>query len=326
VLVLCQQQAQPKVLPVFNIKIHFVTDTCLPFLSLWDTRRHGIPLFNLIDAALTLRQRRLQSVFMRKIVTLWVGLLLPFFSGCGENAVLTPAPQYQKLTLQDLKPAGAPQFQPQIIFDIVTFEIAEDGVKDIAPILAQFNPQGVRIGNKELFTQNGLGVYYGKGGDSDKLVSQLRILNARRAMRTSLMTMDKTDELFTTATFPVERYVFSTFYGNRKVGQAFRPGRIGFVITSSLTLRRDSIDVKVVPAYVPEDGANIRMTVGKDELGQKPFGQGRFEVQMREGDFLVLAPNRVPTETTLDKMLFGPQGAKNKMRLYVILFVRVGQE
>lgn len=229
------------------------------------------------------------------------------------------------MTLKDLKPSGTSQFQSQIVFDMVTFELPADRVKDIAAFLAPFNSQHVRIGNPELFSKNGLSVFHGRAEEGDKLISQLRFLDVKRIMRTSLITMDKAEELFTTSSFPVERYVFSVLYSDQKVGQAFRPGRIGFVITPSRTVRIDAVEVKIVPAYAPAEGANIRMAVGKNELGQKPFGQGRLELIMQEGDFLVLAPNRVPTETTLDKMLFGPQGPKGKMRLFVILFIRADQ-
>jgi hypothetical protein len=277
------------------------------------------------EATLTSLPRRLQFVSMQKSVLFWVGLFLPFFPGCGKESAQTLPPQYQKLTLQDLKPSDVRPFQSQILFDLVTFEIPADKVKDITLAMAQFEFQQVRFYNKELFWKNGLSAYSGRRGNGDKLSSQLRLLDARRIVRTSLITMDKADELFSTTIFPVERYVFSTLYGDRKIGQAFGPGKIVWVITPSLTVRRDTVNVKIVPAYVPAEGARIRIAAGKNELGQRPFVQGRFEVTMQEGDFLVLAPGRVPTETTLDKMLFGPQGEKDKMRLYVILFLRAEQ-
>jgi hypothetical protein len=274
-------------------------------------------------ATLTSLPGRIQSVSMQKSVLFWIGLFLSLFSGCGKESAQTLPPQYQKLTLKDLKPADARSSQPQIFFDLVTFEIPDDKVQEITLAMAGFDSPNLRFYNKELFCKNGLGAYYGRGEDGDKLSSQLRLLGAKRMVRTNLVTVDKADELFSTTIFPVERYVFSTLYGDRTIGQVFGPGKIGWVITPSLTVRRDIVNVKIVPAYVSAEGSSIRIAAGKDELGQKPFGQGRFEVTMQEGDFLVLAPGRVPTETTVDKMLFGPQDAKDKMRLYVILFVRV---
>jgi hypothetical protein len=277
-----------------------------------------------IEAALTIYQQRLQSVFMWKPITFWISLGLFIFAGCGKDMGQPAQPQYPKLTLKDLQPVDAQSSGQQIYFDIVTFELSADKVKSIAGVMARFDSHNVRIYDKELFGKNGLSVYYGRSDDGDKLTSQLRLLEARHVVRTNLITMDKADELISTTIFPVERYIFSTLYGDRKIGQAFGPGKIGWVITPSLTVRRDAVDVKVVPAYVSEEGASIRMAVGKNELGQKPFGQGRLELTMQEGDFLVLAPSRVPEETTLDKMLFGPEGANNRMRIYVILFLRVG--
>lgn len=248
-------------------------------------------------------------------------------SGCGRK---TAKPAYsqeiESLTLQDLKSPDATPFQSQVFFDIVTFQLPAEKVEEIEMALSQFQAFPVKLYSRELFVKNGLSVFYGRASDGDILMSQMRLLGVKRTARMSLITMDKTDELFSTSLFGVERYVSSNLYGDRKVTQTFGPGRIGFVITPSSTVRRDAVNVKIVPAYVPYDGANIRMALGKNELGQKPFPQGRLETVMQEGDFLVLAPNRIPEEASLDMMLFGPERDKNKMRMYVILFIRAGEE
>ena len=252
-------------------------------------------------------------------------LFLSFCVGCGKQSAQTSPPQGQKLTLRDLRPTNAYQFQPQIVFEIVTFELPTARVKEIKPALAPFIPTDVQFGNEELFSKNGLCLFRGKGENGDKLTSQLRFLEAKRTMRTSLITMDKTGELFSTGTFFVERYVFVTSYGDQTTGQAFLPGQIGWMITAAMTLRRDVVQVKMAPVYAPLEGSSIRLASGRKEYGEMPFEQGRFELTIREGDFLVLAPGRVPTETTLDRMLFGSDGKKDKMRLYVIIFVGAGQ-
>jgi hypothetical protein len=260
---------------------------------------------------------------MLKISIFWVSLISLFSAGCGKDITQSAQPQYHKLTLQDLQPADAQPFQTQILFDIVTFEVSADRVGDIAPAMVLFNPLNIRFYSRELFDENGLRVYYGHSDDGSKLTTQLRLLDARHIVRTNLITMDQADELVSTTILSVERYVFSTLYGGRRIGQAFGPGKIGWVITPEQTVRRDTVHVTVVPAYVSPEGSNIRLALGKNELGQKPFGQGRLDVMMQEGDFLVLAPGRVPTEMTLDRMLYGPEGDSDKMRLYVIIFNRV---
>lgn len=263
---------------------------------------------------------------MRKNVLVCTALILSFFCGCRKSSAKIPPPPAEKLTLQDLKSPKVSQNQPQILFELVTFELPAEKVKDIENVLSPFNLLDVRIGNKELFPKNGLSVFSGKGNDGDSLVSQLRSLEVKRIMRTSLITMDKADEFFATTAFPVDRYMFSILYGDRKAGQTLRPGQIGFMITPGLTVRKDSVHVKIVPTYVAAEAEKIGLVIGNVELGRRPFEQGKLEVMMQEGDFLILAPIRVPTETTLDKMLFGPEDAQNKMRLYVILFVQVVQE
>jgi len=159
----------------------------------------------------------------------------------------------------------------------------------------------------------------GSSEAGDNLTSQLRFLEAQRTMRTHLMTMDKADELFSTSTFFVERYVFFTDYGDQTSGTLFLPGQIGWLITPGLTVRRDVVEVKMMPVYMSLGGGNIRLAAGQKEY-DTVFERGQFELIMREGDFVVLAPTRLTTQTTLDKMLFEADGKKDTMRLYVVIF------
>lgn len=235
-----------------------------------------------------------------------------------------PPPQ-KKLTVQDLKPSNTYQFQPRIIFEIITFELPAGRVKDITPALASFGQADVQFRDKTYFSTNGLSLFRGSSEAGDKLTSQLRFLEAQRAMRTNLMTMDKADELFSTAAFSVERYVFSTDYGDQASGKTFLPGQIGWLITPGLTVRRDVIEVKMMPVYMSLGGADIRLAAGQKEY-DPVFERGRVELMMREGDFLVLAPTRLTTQTTLDKMLFDTDGKKDAMRLYVVIFSGVQQQ
>jgi hypothetical protein len=234
-------------------------------------------------------------------------------------------PLQKKLTVQDLKPSNTYQFQPQIVFEIITFELPAGRVKDIAPALASFGQSEVRFRDKTFFSTNGLSFFRGSSGEGDKLTSQLRFLEAQRAMRTNLMTMDKADELFSTATFSVERYVFSTDYGDQSSGKTFLPGQIGWLITPGLTVRRDVVEVKMMPVYMSLEGGNIRLATGQKEY-DPIFERGRFELMMREGDFVILAPTRLTTQTTLDKMLFEAEGKKDTMRLYVVIFSGTRQQ
>jgi hypothetical protein len=263
---------------------------------------------------------------MRKII-LWLCLFLSFSVGCGKRSVRSAAvpPPQKKLTVQDLKPGNTYQFQSQIVFEIVTFELPAGRVKDITPALASFGQSEVRFRDKTFFSTNGLSLFRGGSEEGDKLTSQLRFLEAKRTMRTNLMTMDKADEFFSTAAFSVERYVFSTDYGDQTSSKTFLPGQIGWLITPGLTVRRDAIEVKMMPVYMSLEGGNIRLATGQKEY-DPVFERGRFELMMREGDFVILAPTRLTAQTTLDKMLFDTDGKKDAMRLYVIIFSGARQQ
>jgi hypothetical protein len=248
-------------------------------------------------------------------------LCLCFCVGCGKTSTRSAVapPQKKKLTVQDLKPVDTYQLQPRIFFEIVTFELSAGKVKDIVPALASLGQVGVRFRDKTYFTTNGLSLFRGGSEDGGKLTTKLQFLNARRTMRSNLMTLDKADELFSTATFSTERYIFSTKYGDQTTGREFLAGRVGWLVSPKLMVRRDAIEVAMMPAYMSLSGGNIRLAAGQKEY-DPAFEGGRFELIMCEGDFVVLAPTRVSAQTTLDKMLFEVDGGKDTLRLYVVVF------
>jgi hypothetical protein len=81
----------------------------------------------------------------------------------------------------------------------------------------------------------------------------------------------------------------------------------------------------MMPVYMSLEGGDIRLAAGQKEY-DPVFERGQFELLMREGDFVILAPTRLATQTTLDRMLFGADGKKDTMRLYVVIFFGAQQQ
>ncbi len=254
---------------------------------------------------------------------LYICILLigtPFFiAGCFHASTTTDsllAPK--RLTLQDLGPIKTPRFQNQISFDIVTFEIDHSQVELLNKSLQTFRPQNVTFQNQSLYASNGILVGEGKSVRGPELVGVLSSVGAVRVARKVLTTLDQSSELFATITLQQHRNVF--FSTNTQISKTFDPGYIGWTIKPKLTSRENSIQLQMTPTYSPLVKLRLPQTNSDDDYQGINLPPGRLDCTLEQGDFLILAPARVPTSTTIDAMLFNVEQNPGKIRLYVVIF------
>ena len=249
---------------------------------------------------------------------LLIGILF-FAAGCLHDQTKADSlSSSERLTLQDLGPVKTPNFQNQISFDIVTFEIEHNQVESLNQALQTFRPKNVTFQNQSLYASNGITVGEGKSVRGSELVGVLSSVGAVRVTRKVLSTLDQTSELFATITLQQQRNVF--FTTNTQISRSFDPGYIGWVIKPKLTSRENSIQLQIIPAYSPLVKLRLPQTDTQDDYQGTNLPPGRLDCTLEQGDFIVLAPARVPTSTTIDAMLFNTEQNPGKIRLYVLIF------
>ncbi|MBN2512443.1 MAG: hypothetical protein JXB18_05845 [Sedimentisphaerales bacterium] len=230
----------------------------------------------------------------------------------------SPISASERLTLQDLGPVKTPDFQNQINFDIVTFEIEHARIESLNKALESFHAKNVTFQNQGLYTANGISVSHGKSKRGSELVGILSSVGAVRVARTVLTTLDQTPELFTAITLQRQHYVF--FTTATEISRSFDPGHIGWMIKPKLTSRENFIELEMMPAFSPLIKIRVPQADTPDEYRATNLPPGRLECTLEQGDFLILAPTRNPTRTTIDAMLFNAQKNPGKIRLYVLIF------
>jgi hypothetical protein len=261
-----------------------------------------------------------------RVFCFYLGSLCFFlpFVGCADPAL--PQADHsakERLTLQDLQPADVHLLQPQIFLNWVEFEIGVEAVPDIAKTLNPFSSEPIQFQNASLYRQNGISVLFGKTGQGAALTEAMARLKAKSLKRTMLMTLNETPEFYSTAITMGDSLIYYTTPANQTTQRSYPPGQFGFMLTASLTAKRDSIDVECRPAFVPAVGLPYYHDKAANDYGATYLPPGQFKATLAEGDFLILAPNRDSTQTTPDNALFRLTGKKAKTRIYVILFARV---
>ncbi len=252
------------------------------------------------------------------IYTLIISILFAAAGCLQDQTNVDSLPASKHLTLQDLGPVKTPNFQNQINFDIVTFEIDYNQIDSLNKALQTFRPKNVTFQNQTLYAQNGITVGEGKSVRGSELVGILSSVGAVRVARKVLTTLDQTPELFATITLQQQRYVF--FTTATQISRAFDPGHMGWMIKPSLTSRENSIELQITPAYSPLIKLRLPQAAPQDDYRATNLPPGRLNCTLEQGDFLVLAPARIPNSTTIDAMLFNVEQTAGKIRLYILIF------
>lgn len=245
--------------------------------------------------------------------------ILLFTAGCLQNqtgAGSESTPEH--LTLQDLGPVKTPDFQNQISFDIITFEIDIDHVLPLNKAIQSFNAKNITFQNQALYAANGVTVGLGKAQRGSEMVRHLASQGAVRISRKVLTTLDQTPELFATIALSEQRYIF--FTTTTQTSRAFDTGHLGWMIKPQLTPRADTIQLQVTPAYAPFIKLRLPQSGRQDDYDATYLPPGKFDCTLEQGDFLILAPARVPTSSTIDAMLFNTEQTQGKIRLYILIF------
>lgn len=256
----------------------------------------------------------------------YIGCLFIFLPliGCAEFALpQKKRPVKEKLTLKDLQSPENGLLQPQIFVNWVEFEIIAEIAPDITGAMPLFSSQPIQFQNTSLYEQNGISVFFGKSGQGPDLTQALAKLDAKSLKRAALMMLDKTPAFYSAASSMAESLIYYTTPANQATQRVYPPGQFGFMLTASLTSKRDSVDIECRPAFVPAIGLPYYHDKAANDFGATYLPPGQFKATLTEGDFLILAPNRNSPQTTPDNALFRLTGKKARTRIYVIIFARV---
>lgn len=252
-----------------------------------------------------------------------LAILLFFLIGCADSVQSPEMSTQERLTIQDLQPKDSRYLQPQIIFNWVEFEIDADKIQTLETLFTPFSPEAIVFQNASLYKKNGISVFWGTSAQRRLLTQQLPQLGAQHRKRTIMMTMDKTSEFYPMTPWDAEQSINFTAIGSNSIVRDYPAGQLGFMITPELTSKPDTIKLDCQPAFMAKAGFAHYSGIAAESYGAEYLPPGPFKLNMTEGCFLILAPNRPLTQSTLDNFLFGK---KDKARIYVIVFINAGHD
>jgi len=253
-------------------------------------------------------------------------ILIPvvWMTGCDTPAPESLGPSVEGVTLADLRPDVMEKPMPVMLFLVTTYLVDAAYAEEMQSCYIVAGG-AIRFWDKKAFEENGFLAARGTGMQAGLVNACLVRLGAQRLGQTTLMLDAGTEVPFSETGVGQEQTVSYRTAGGGTAAVSLQNGRLGWHLTAQPN--RDlsgQVSVQVVPVFVPQ---GIRNWPGAEEYVQKMahrFNECRFDVSLREADFVLLSLKHDPEEelTAFQRLLFGQPGGKPQMRLYVISCVK----
>jgi hypothetical protein len=212
-----------------------------------------------------------------------------------------------------------------MLFMVTTFLVDEERAASIRSCYESLPQGAIRFLDKKAFETNGFFASQGTGMQAGTVARCLSQMGAEESGRASLILGPGLEMPFSEVFLDEERPLSYTADGGGSETVTLQYGTLGW----TLTARPDAtipgrVHARIQPVFTPRGLLNWP---GAEHYAQKMehrFGAGRFDVSLREADFVVLGVARDSFEemTTFERLLFLHPGRHDKTRLYVVYCVK----
>jgi hypothetical protein len=261
---------------------------------------------------------------MMKFGFLYTLVLVVVLAGCNSSTTPDRQPSIDGITLADLRPAFTESMPPVMLFMITTYLVDESHLQSVRGCYDSLPQDSIRFLDKTAFEANGFFASYGSGMAIGPVGDCLIRMGAEQYNQMSLILDAGLESPFSETVVEEETITYVVSESNT-LTQSLSNGVIGW----ELTARPDPtvpgrVRARIVPVFSPR---GIMNWPGVERIAQKlshRFDAVRFDVSLREADFVILGVNRdsIDELTSLERLLFLHPGKNGKVRLYAIMCVK----
>jgi hypothetical protein len=260
----------------------------------------------------------IRLAFLSLIAAFWA-------AGCVQEASRVPQPSTEGVKLEELKPKLVENPSRVIFFGAINYLVDPARAASVRDCYESLPGGTIRFFDTQAFEENGFFAVRGTGMQFSDLDACLSLFGAERLGQTSLV-LDADAEMPFSETF-IDREQIITYAtaGGGSATMLLQNGTLGWWLTarSNPALPRQ-VHARILPIFMPHGLMNWP---GAEHYAQKMvhrFTESRFDVSLREGDFVVLGVkcNSIEGLTPFQRLLFLRSGDKPKIRLYVIYCVK----
>ena len=250
-----------------------------------------------------------------------------FAAGCEQPQPSNSADDVSLngITLSDLQASGKTQTtEPQLAFSVLTYELDAASMDSLSKVYRLLSKWGIQYEDKTAFDANGFAVGLGMPQKGAEVVRALAEIGARRITQSQVATPAGSHEVLSATAVEPQTLWFPK--SHRTLGGAtLSGGQLGWIFSAEKDPNRDLVlTVQAQPAFWEQGMSDLRLLAGKVPFKFKTFDVGRFQIELRQGQFFVLGPNgAILTQQTLNQLLFADP-RHDKGRLLVVIVEKVG--
>lgn len=246
-------------------------------------------------------------------------------SACQTRPSATSVPEGLKIgdlkdTTQDLEKADF-----LITFRVFQYQIDPNSVDRLVEVHDVLSRSPIHFKNEAAFYANG---FAARSGTRDQASEVARALSDAGATRSGFALLSvPPSETNILSSISVNQPLTLSFASDAdKTGtQLLYPGYLGWTLFAESSALRNTVIVKLAPAYWQQGGETIRILTGKEPIAFNLFEFAAFQTRMRQGDFLVLTPKKLSSDdTSLNRALFLHYGRRPRALCFVIFCESAG--
>jgi len=265
-----------------------------------------------------------------KSTCLFLSLCLTI-AGCvlsGCQPVPPPASDpMDNLKITDLQDTTADRKQADYLinFRIIQYLMDPNDLSRLEPVYTKNAQRQLHFQNAGAFEANGLAVAMKSRQDSTEIARALSDAGASRLGQTFLSIPPDSTEILSSISFYQPQSI--SFFASPDVvtNESLYPGCLGWTIFAQNSAVRNTIILKLAPAYWQTGGEDFRTKLGKPPVNYNLFEFAAFQTRLKEGDFLLLAPSRLLMDNpTLNQALFMQPGRKIQAKCFVLVLESAG--
>lgn len=210
------------------------------------------------------------------------------------------------IKFSDLAPTVSSKPLPEIDFQILTFELDAQKIGVSNGIFTLLDLKNIDFSNYPAFRVNGFSAGFGHIGSWDKIADILRRASAKKVKTDRLIVFDDTGDDIAIAGINFEQSVFYTTSDDTVAGSTLDRGHLGIrIIAWPIPEMKGTINLKVVPVFLPQIDRSITRLSYKNNYGKIEFDSSQFGVKIGVGDFVMLGPSQYdPEQITLGSLFF----------------------
>jgi hypothetical protein len=261
----------------------------------------------------------------------WHGYGMVFFlpvMGCGllDSQSHKPFVPPKGMKITDIQPITPSPLSQPIEFQIFAYELPIAKLQEYRDLLKSLDQTSIEVQDAAGFSNNSLGVAFGKPQIGMTTVRQLETIGGEQVSARSLIVFDEQGDDLASVELPQKAEVSWRDGSDVERRQEVGAGRLSWILKSRPAREiRGVAEIRIEPGFrkkVDEIGGRM---MGRTDIPIHRFPVGGFSARMGPGEFVLFGPIQTPGDSGSLSGLLGrsPRNSRERVLIYLVICTRI---